>query len=70
MTWLLLLQRHDRECDHNHIRIRTLMPVPVPDLPRVAGRVEVAPPEGEDHKTKQNYPNRLVVADARSSRRV
>jgi hypothetical protein len=24
-------------------------------LPRVAGRAEVAPPEGDDHNTKQNY---------------
>lgn len=39
------------------------------DLPRVAGKAEVAPPEGDDHKTKQNYRNRLVV-DARPSRRV
>jgi hypothetical protein len=63
MTWLLQL-RHDRECDHNHIR-RTL----VLDLLRVAGRAEVAPPEGDDHKTKQNYRNRFLV-DARPSRRV
>lgn len=50
MTWLLQLCHDDRECDHNHIR-RTL----VLGLPRVAGRVEVAPPEGDDHNTKQNY---------------
>lgn len=66
-TWLLLLLRHDRECCHNH-HVRTL--VLVPDLPRVAGKAEVALPEGDDdHKTKQNYRNRLVV-DARPSRRV
>jgi hypothetical protein len=67
MTWLLLLLRHDRECcdrNHNH-HIRTL----VLDLPRVARKAEVAPPEGDDNKTKQNYQNRLVV-DARPSRRV
>lgn len=55
MTWLLLLLllRHDRECDHthSHIHIRTL----VLDLPRVvAGRAEVAPTEGDGHhKTEQ-----------------
>lgn len=69
MTWLLLLLRHDRECDqnHSHIHIRTL----VLDLPRVVGREEVAPMEGDDHhKTaEQNCQNRLVVY-ARPSRRV
>jgi len=61
MTWLRLrlLQRHDRECDHSHIHIRTL----VLDLPRVAGRAEVAPPEGDDgRKSKRNYRNRIVDA--------
>jgi hypothetical protein len=72
MTWLrlllLLLLRHDRECDRNRNHTRTL--VLVLDLPRVADKGEVAPPEeGDDHKTKQNYRNRLVV-DARPSRRV
>jgi hypothetical protein len=64
MTWLLL--RHDRECcDHNHSHNHIRMLVLVLDLPRVADRAEVARPE---HKTKQNYRNRLV--DARPSRRV
>ena len=67
MTWLLFLH-HDRECDHNHshIHIRIL----VLDLPRVAGRAEVAPTEGDaHHKMEQNCRNRLVVY-ARPSRRV
>jgi hypothetical protein len=46
MTWLLRLRHDDRECDHYQVLVL--------DLPRVAGRVEVAPPEAGDHKTKQN----------------
>ena len=39
------------------------------DLPRVAGRAEEAPPEGDDHETNQNYQSRVFVG-ARPPRRV
>lgn len=52
MTWPLRpeLRRDDRDCDRYQIQVL--------DLPRVAGRVEVAPPEGGVHNAKQNDRNR------------